>query len=230
MLEKKDHVKRIQEITFEAYKSSGRIAALLDQNTGPSEQLSEELERVAAQIEHGAIELRNLCARYQAPLPPVGQKPALEPLNIAGRAECNEFGWLHIQLNALLPNCRFASPLWITDTITRLLDRLERRNGKLPLLEEALLMIDEHCDIAARQVYDQDNKAWKAISNALKGRVVADDEDDNDGQRDADGHGKPRAQHGESLLQRLLGHSRPSEPFFQLIHGISPLSLPRSAF
>lgn len=53
MLEKKDHVKRIQEITFEAYKSSGRIAALLDQNTGPSEQLSEELERVAAQIEHG---------------------------------------------------------------------------------------------------------------------------------------------------------------------------------
>ena len=47
MLEKKDHVKRIQEITFEAYKSSGRIAALLDQNTGPSEQLSEELERVA---------------------------------------------------------------------------------------------------------------------------------------------------------------------------------------
>lgn len=131
---------------------------------------------MAAQIEHGAIELRNLCARYQAPLPPVGQKPALEPLNIAGRAECNEFGWLHIQLNALLPNCRFASPLWITDTITRLLDRLERRNGKLPLLEEALLMIDEHCDIAARQVYDQDNKAWKAISNALKGRVVADDD------------------------------------------------------
>ena len=163
-------------ITFEAYKSSGRIAALLDQNTGPSEQLSEELERVAAQIEHGAIELRNLCARYQAPLPPVGQKPALEPLNIAGRAECNEFGWLHIQLNALLPNCRFASPLWITDTITRLLDRLERRNGKLPLLEEALLVIDEHCDIAARQVYDQDNKAWKAVSNALKGRVVADDD------------------------------------------------------
>ena len=37
-------------------------------------------------------------------------------------------------------------------------------------------MIDEHCDIAARQVYDQDNKAWKAISNALKGRVVADDD------------------------------------------------------
>ena len=51
MSEQKEHVQRIQEITFEAYKSSGRIAALLDQNTGPSRQLSEELERVAAQIE-----------------------------------------------------------------------------------------------------------------------------------------------------------------------------------
>ena len=35
MLEKKDHVKRIQEITFEAYKSSGRIAALLDRIQAP---------------------------------------------------------------------------------------------------------------------------------------------------------------------------------------------------
>ena len=33
MLEKKDHVKRIQEITFEAYKSSGRIAAIVSSNT-----------------------------------------------------------------------------------------------------------------------------------------------------------------------------------------------------
>lgn len=73
------------------------------------------------------------------------------------------------------PTCRRLK-MSASTTLTRLLDRLERRNGKLPLLEEALLMIDEHCDIAARQVYDQDNKAWKAISNALKGRVVADDD------------------------------------------------------
>lgn len=176
MSEQKEHTKRIQEITFDAYKASGRIAVLLENGETPPEALAKELEQAATKIEQGAVELRTLCARYQAPLPPVGQKPALEPLNIAGRAECNEFGWLYIQLNTLLPNCRFASPLWITDTITRLLDRLERRNGKLPLLEEALLVIDEHCDIAARQVYDQDNKAWKAISNALKGRVVADDD------------------------------------------------------
>lgn len=176
MTDQKNHIQRIQEITFEAYKASGRIAVLLENGDAPSEALAKELEQATAQIEQGAVELRTLCAHYQLPLPPVGVKPALEPLNIAGRAECNEFGWLHIQLNSLLPNCRFASPLWITDTITRLLDRLERREGKLPLLETALLVIDEHCDISARQVYDQDNKGWKAISNALKGRVVVDDD------------------------------------------------------
>ena len=176
MSEQKEHIKRIQEITFEAYKSSGRIAALLDQSLAPSAELTKELEQAACQMEQGAVELRTLCAHYWYPTKSIGNKPAVEPLDIAGRAECNEFGWLHIQLNALLPNCRFASPIWITDTVTRLLDRLERRHGKLPLLKEALLVIDEHSDIHARQVYDQDNKGWKAISNALKGRVVADDD------------------------------------------------------
>ena len=127
-------------------------------------------------MEQGAVELRTLCAHYWYPTKSIGNKPVVEPLDIAGRAECNEFGWLHIQLNALLPNCRFASPIWITDTVNRLLDRLERKQGKLPILKEALLVIDEHSDIHARQVYDQDNKGWKAISNALKGRVVEDDD------------------------------------------------------
>ena len=163
MSEQKEHIKRIQEITFEAFKSSGRIAALLDQSLAPSVELSKELEQTACQMEQGTVELRTLCAHYLYPTQPIGYKPVLEPLEIAGRAECNEFGWLHIQLNALLPNCRFASPIWITDTVTRLLDRLE-------------LVIDEHSDIHARQVYDQDNKGWKAISNALKGRVVEDDD------------------------------------------------------
>lgn len=176
MSEQKDHIKRIQEITFEAYKASGRIAVLLEKSEAPSEELSKELERAAARMEHGAVDLRTLCAYYQQPLRPVGHKPVVEPLEIAGRAERNEFGWLHIQLNTLLPNCRFEPPLWITDTVTRLLDQMERRHGKLPMLDNALLVIDEHCDIAARQVYDQDNKGWKAISNALKGRIVADDD------------------------------------------------------
>lgn len=176
MSQQKDHIQRIQELTFEAYKTSGRIAALLGEDGGPSEALARQLERAAAQMEHGAVEMRALCAQYQPPLLPVGQKPKLDPLEIAGRIERNEFGWLHIQLNTLLPNCRFERPLWLTDTVTRLLDQLERKQGKLPMIEKALLVIDEHCDIASRRVYDQDNKGWKAVSNAIKGRLVADDD------------------------------------------------------
>ena len=36
------------------------------------------------------------------------------------------------------------------------------------LLRKAILIIDEHCDLKNRQVFDQDNKGWKAIPNALK--------------------------------------------------------------
>ena len=177
MTDQKEYIRRIQEITFEAYKGSGRIAVLLEDDSRSPEALSKELERTAAQMERSVVELRALCARYQPPTKGAGQRPALEPLEIAGRAESNAFGWLHIQLTTLLPNCRFESPLWLTDTVTRLLDQLEQRHGKkLPVLDQALLVIDEHCDIDARKVYDQDNKGWKAISNAIKGRLVADDD------------------------------------------------------
>ncbi len=39
-----------------------------------------------------------------------------------------------------------------------------------------MLVIDEHCDVDFRRVFDQDNKAWKAIPNALKGYVFDDDD------------------------------------------------------
>ena len=110
------------------------------------------------------------------PVSTIGQKPTLPSLDIAGQVEVNEFGWLHIQLNTLLPHCRFAPPLWLTDTITRLLDQHEGRRGKLPVLDHALLVIEELCDVDSRQVYDEDNKGWKAVSNAIKGRLVVDDD------------------------------------------------------
>jgi hypothetical protein len=46
----------------------------------------------------------------------------------------------------------------------------------LPSYSAAMLVIDEHCAIDSRHAYDQDNKGWKAIPNALKGLVIADDD------------------------------------------------------
>lgn len=172
----KETLQQIQSITFDAYKSSGQAAALLGEPASSPEAITRTLEQTAASLEQGTVELRGLCESCLPELLTIGRKPVLPPLEVAGTISVNEFGWLMLELNTLLPHCRFAPPLWLTDTISRLLDRHERRHGKLPLLEQALLVIDEYCDVDSRQVYDADNKGWKAVSNAIKGRLVADDD------------------------------------------------------
>ncbi len=172
----KETIKQLQFITYGAYGASGQAAALLEAPESRPEAVAKALERTAAKLEQGAVELRAICESCTPPVSAIGQKPTLPHLDIAGRIEVNEFGWLHIQLNTLLPHCRFAPPLWLSDTITRLLDQHEGRRGKLPLWNHALLVIEEFCDVDSRQVYDEDNKGWKAVSNAIKGRLVSDDD------------------------------------------------------
>ena len=172
----KEMIQQIQAITYDAYKSSGQAAALLKDQGGPPEAMAKALERTAAQMEQGTVELRALCESCLPELLTVGRKPVLPTLDVAGSISVNEFGWLMIELNTLLPHCRFSTPVWLTDTITRLLDQHERRHGKLPMLDQALLVIEEFCDVDSRNVFDQDNKGWKAVSNAIKGRLVEDDD------------------------------------------------------
>ena len=172
----KEIIKQIQLITYGAYGASGQVAALLGEPDSDPKAVAKALENTAARLERGAVELRAICERSMPPVSTIGKRPTLPSLDIAGQVEANEFGWLHIQLNTLLPHCRFAPPLWLTDTITRLLDQHEGRRGKLPVLDHALLVIEELCDVDSRQVYDEDNKGWKAVSNAIKGRLVVDDD------------------------------------------------------
>jgi hypothetical protein len=56
------------------------------------------------------------------------------------------------------------------------LEEYERGKGQLPYLDRALLVIDEHSDVSGRHVFDQDNKGWKAVSNAIKGKLIPDDD------------------------------------------------------
>lgn len=171
----KEQINGIQATAFEAYKASGRIAVLMEDGCS-SGDLSRELETAAACLEKSALDMRVLCEMGQTQLTPLGKKPVPVIQEVAGWSETNEYGWLHIQLNTLLPHCRFSSPLWLTDTITRLLNLHERRHGKIPMLEHGILIIDEYSDISSRRVYDEDNKGWKAVSNALKGRIIPDDD------------------------------------------------------
>ena len=67
-------------------------------------------------------------------------------------------------------------PTWLTETLVELLDAYEACGGQLPHFKSALLVIEEYSDVDGRHIFDQDNKGWKAVSNAIKGRVIPDDD------------------------------------------------------
>ena len=172
----RESIQKIQTIAHDAYRASSQAATLLNEQGFSSEVFANSLEQTASQMEHAAVELRALCESCLPELLTIGRKPVLPPLDVAGSISVNEFGWLLIELNTLLPHCRFSTPVWLTDTIPRLLAQHERRQGKLPMLDRALLVIEEFCDLDSRNVFDQDNKGFKAVSNAIKGRLVEDDD------------------------------------------------------
>jgi len=103
----KEKIQQIQAITYSAYKASGQVAALLNELDTQLPALAEALELAAARMEQGTVELRSLCESCLPSISAIGQNPPSPHLDAAGRIEINEFGWLHIQLNALLPHCRF---------------------------------------------------------------------------------------------------------------------------
>ena len=47
--------------------------------------------------------------------------------------------------------------------------------GELPFYEKAFIAVIERCNLENRKSFDHDNKSFKAIQNALKGRLFADD-------------------------------------------------------
>lgn len=95
------------------------------------------------------------------------------PIEVAGSIEVTFEGWLHITLNTLLPNCKYRVSGYIGNTISRLVKEYEYDD--LPYFENAFLAIVEYCNHNNHNALDNDNKGWKMIPNALKGRVVKDD-------------------------------------------------------
>lgn len=93
---------------------------------------------------------------------------------ITGTLEVTREGWVHIRLDTLLPNCRYRSAAPVGEAVYSI---LERHKENLPFYDTALLVIEERSCDTARCIYDHDNKAWKAIPNAMKGILFEDDDD-----------------------------------------------------
>lgn len=177
MLFDQDTIKQIQAIAFDAYKTTGRIAALLDGGGDGNRSLAREMSAAAFRLERGTVAFRRLCEQCQTPS--TGNRKGCASPGPAGLGLLG--GTQRLWLAPYppqypLPHCRYDAPIWLSDTVARALDRYEAAHARLPMLEHALLIIDEHCEIDARRVYDQDNKGWKAIANAIKGRLIPDDD------------------------------------------------------
>ena len=166
----------IQELVGNAFSVTGSLVALTDGAQMNPNKLQKTLEQTMEQFERTTLELRRLCERYSPGAGGFAHKPVLPAADVAGSVESFGYGWLHITLHTLLPHCRYQTPNWLSDTIRCLLDEYEACGKKLPFYSRAMLVIDEHTGIEGRHIYDQDNKGWKAISNAIKGRLIPDDD------------------------------------------------------
>ena len=84
MLFDQDTIKQIQAIAFDAYKTTGRVAALLDGGGDGNRSLAQEMSAAAFRLERGTVAFRRLCEQCQT-LPPETAKdaPPPAPLDLA---------------------------------------------------------------------------------------------------------------------------------------------------
>ena len=98
MLFDQDTIKQIQAIAFDAYKTTGRVAALLDGGGDGNRSLAQEMSAAAFRLERGTVAFRRLCEQCQT-LPPETAKdaPPPAPLDLACWVERSDYGWLHMR-------------------------------------------------------------------------------------------------------------------------------------
>lgn len=135
------------------------------------------LDAAMNQVELCCIDMRNICERVRPTLPKLKFGCAYyRHKEIFGDVTLMDNGWLDIRLNALLPHCKVIGGTgYVADTITRLLDRFVDGGGKIPMFDKAYMAIVEHCNISTAETFDNDNKGFRGVINALKGRLFHDD-------------------------------------------------------
>ena len=168
--------KKIQSVIAKASQKAGALSALSDGGKMSREKLQLTLEETAYFFESATLYLRALCETQMPGAGGYGRRDGLEFQHPSGHIEIAGAGWVHMQIDTLLPHCRYMPATWLTDTVRQLLTAYMQRTNFRLHFKQMLLVIDEHSDVDGRHVFDQDNKGWKAVSNAIKGRLIPDDD------------------------------------------------------
>ena len=174
-------LENIHSLIHKAYCQTGRLKTIVTDPHESNPLFSGELDQLVSGLEKTVLHARNLNEACYIDIQPLDQTSIsyerhwVEKMG-GGKVRVNENGWLHITLDTLLPHCKRGTSPWLRDTLVRLLYGYKQSGSRLPRFERAMLIVDEHCDINNRQVFDNDNKAWKVIPNVLKGLVIEDDD------------------------------------------------------
>ena len=95
---------------------------------------------------------------------------------VTGAVKVTREGWTVIRLDTMLQNARRRTTGYIENSILELLKQWRGSGGVLPWYRHAFVVITEHTDRKSGNVYDPDNREWKAVTNALKGVLFEDDD------------------------------------------------------
>lgn len=95
---------------------------------------------------------------------------------VPGSVKVTREGWTVIRLDTLLQNARRRTTGYLENSILELLKQWRGSGGVLPWYRHAFVVITEHTDRKSGNVYDPDNREWKAVTNALKGVLFEDDD------------------------------------------------------
>ena len=140
-----------------------------------SEKQNTLLDAAMKQVELCCIDMRNLCEKVRPSVSPSTVR-SYNHKEIFGEVTQLNNGWLDIRLNALLPHCKIiGGTQYVCDTITRLLDKYQQNGGVIPCFSKAYMAIVEHCPMQRSGTFDNDNKGFRGVINALKGRIFEDD-------------------------------------------------------
>ena len=169
-------MKKIQSVVSRALQKANTLSALADGGKMNPEKLQLTLEETAYFFEFATLYLRALCETQMPGVGGYGRRDGLAFQLPSGHIEIAGAGWVHMQLDTLLPHCRYMPATWLTDTVRQLLSAYMQHTNFRLHFKQMLLVIDEHSDVDGRHVFDQDNKGWKAVSNAIKGRLIPDDD------------------------------------------------------
>lgn len=166
----KDSLKELQNEEIKILKQMSKMQM---SNSVSGKVVSKQMDDLLTDIENQCVRARVVLERFR-PVDLDVQQPYAGDivLETVGSLEITDEGWLHITLNTLLPNCRHRVSNYIGDTIARL---IEGTPYELPFFASAFMGIVEYCNYENHHALDNDNKGWKMIPNALKGRVIEDD-------------------------------------------------------